>query len=453
MDLRPSSDPPDPVVDLLGVGFGPANLALAVAVLEHHESASAPPLTARFAERKPAFGWHRGMLIEGASMQVSFLKDLVTLRNPSSRFSFLSYLHAKDRLIDFINHKCLFPSRIEFHDYLSWCAAQVDQLVDYGREVVSVRPVTRDQVVTHFDVVIRDVQAGTLTATAARNVVVAPGLSPRMPPGLNVARRIWHSSTLLDHVVTLPAAVPHRFVVLGAGQSAAEVADYLHRTYPNAEVAAVFARIGYSQADDSPFANRIFDPATVDDYYDAPDEVKSALMRYHANTNYSAVDLNLIEDLYRRAYQERVQGTERLRMLNMSQVAGVREHADGVEVIVRHLSSGEVTKLDADALVCATGYEPIDPRSILPEVSELLWTDGDGRLRVDRDYRVATGPEVLGGIYLCGATEHSHGITSSLLSMAAVRAGQIVRSIADRTGDPARAATPTTPELIGGRRK
>jgi len=39
---------------------------------------------------------------------------------------------------------------------------------------------------------------------------------------------------------------------------------------------------------------------------------------------------------------------------------------------------------------------------------------------------------VRGGIYLQGGTEHSHGITSSLLSNTAVRVGEILASIVDR---------------------
>ncbi len=48
---------------------------------------------------------------------------------------------------------------------------------------------------------------------------------------------------------------------------------------------------------------------------------------------------------------------------------------------------------------------------------------------VARDYRVTTETDVTAGIYLQGNTEHSHGISSSLLSTTAVRAGQIVDSI------------------------
>src|ERR1044072_1421654 len=91
------------VHDLVGVGFGPSNLALAIAVAERTASGSPRPdghggrLSARFVERQASFGWHRGMLLEGATMQVSFLKDLVTLRNPSSRYGFLCYLHEPGR--------------------------------------------------------------------------------------------------------------------------------------------------------------------------------------------------------------------------------------------------------------------------------------------------------------------------------------------------------------------
>lgn len=423
------------VADVLGIGFGPSNLAVAIAVLEHNEATPQQSLVARFLEQRPGFAWHRGMLLDGATMQVSFLKDLVTLRNPASRFGFLSYLHAKDRLVDFINYKRLYPSRIEFHDYLNWCATQVTDLVEYGHEVVSARPVREDGIVTHFEVTARDIATDELVTRHARNLVVAPGLDPRMPTGITPSEHVWHSSALLDRLATFPVEKPRRFVVVGAGQSAAEVAEYLHRQYDTAEVCAVLSRFGYSQADDSPYANRIFDPHTVDVYHAAPEDVKAALMRYHANTNYSVVDVDLIEELYRRSYEEKVVGDRRLRLVNVSELVGVREREDGVDVTVRHLHSGRYTTLEADGLVCATGYRPTDPRALLGDVGQVLRTDEQGRLLVERDYRVATEPDVLGSVYLCGGTEHSHGITSSLLSMAAIRAGEIVGSLASHAAD------------------
>ncbi|GGM50610.1 lysine/ornithine N-monooxygenase [Longimycelium tulufanense] len=428
-----------PVHDLVGVGFGPSNLALAVALAEHNGTvgeAGPDTVTAHFLERQPRFGWHRGMLIDDATMQVSFLKDLVTLRNPSSRFSFLAYLHSKGRLIDFVNHKNLFPLRVEFHDYFEWCAAQVDDQVSYGYEVVEVHPVTEpgSDEVTLLDVVARPtVPGGAPVVLRARNLVVATGLIPKLPPGVHRSERVWHNSDLLHRIDTVDPTAASRFVVVGAGQSAAEVTAFLHGRFPEAEVCSVFSRFGYSPADDSSFANRIFDPGAVDEFYGAPEETKQRLMAYHANTNYSVVDIDLIDDLYRRVYQEKVLGQQRLRLLNVCRAVGVDETDTGVRVTIESLATGERSVLESDVVVYSTGYRSDDSLPMLGELAARCRRDELGRLRVERDYRVRTTPEVRPGIYLQGgSTEHTHGITSSLLSNNAVRAGEILQSILGR---------------------
>jgi L-ornithine N5-oxygenase len=390
-------------------------------------------VTAHFLERQPRFGWHRGMLLDDATMQVSFLKDLVTLRNPTSPFSFLNYLHGQGRLVDFVNHKNLFPLRVEFHDYFEWAAGQVDDLVSYDHEVVSVRPVVEDGVVTHFDVGSRT-STGEVEVRRARNLVLATGLRASLPDGVEPSERVWHNRDFLQKVETLTD--PRRLVVVGAGQSGAEVTAYLHERFRGAEVCAVFARYGYSPADDSSFANRIFDPGAVDDYYAAPEDVKRKLMGYHANTNYAVVDNDLIAELYRRVYREKVLGVRRLRVLNLSRVAELAESADGVRVTVESLSSGEREVLAADAVVCATGYREADPTDLLGELAARCRRDAEGRLRVGRDYRVGTDEGVSGGLYLQGGTEHTHGISSSLLSNTSVRVAEILSSVLARRVAP-----------------
>lgn len=419
----------DAVHDLVGVGFGPANLALAVAV-EEHNAAVRPSerVDAFFLERQPEFGWHRGMLIDGTVMQVSFLKDLATMRNPVSAFGFVSYLHSRGRLVDFINHKTLFPTRVEFHDYLSWAAERMRHAVRYGQEVVAVRQVGD----AHVEVESRDVATGRTSTVRARDVVFGVGLSPVVPDGVQRSARVWHSSELLHRAADLESTDPGRLVVIGAGQSAAECTDYLHGAFPGAEVCAVFTRYGYSPADDSPYANRIFDPDAVGEFFAADSDTKATLMAYHRNTNYAVVDLELIEELYRKAYLEKVLGRQRLRMVNAARVVDVAESDDGVRVQVRSLLDGSSEVLAADAVVFATGYEPADIRPLLGELDRHCLRDDDGLPVVDRDYRMRTRPDVHCGLYLQGGTEHSHGITSSLLSNVAVRGGEILASVLDR---------------------
>ncbi|MFD3926143.1 lysine N(6)-hydroxylase/L-ornithine N(5)-oxygenase family protein [Streptomyces sp. NPDC058614] len=424
------------VHDLIGIGFGPSNVAMAIALSEHNARAGGQEaITAQFFEQQPRFGWHRGMLIDDATMQVSFLKDLVTLRNPASEFSFLCYLKSKGRLIDFINHKSLFPLRVEFHDYFEWAAAKVDHMVSYGHEVVGVTPFVRDGVVEYLDVTVRSAEG--LAVHRARNLVFGTGLRPLMPEGVERGDRVWHSSELLAKVDGLEGSSPDRFVVVGAGQSAAENVAYLHRRFPEAEICAVFSRYGYSPADDSSFANRIFDPGAVDEYFAAPEDVKRRLMDYHGSTNYSVVDIDLIDDLYRQMYQEKVLGTERLRFLNVSRLADVKERPDMVRATVKSLVTGEETLLDADIVVFATGYSQADSLGLLGEVADRCLRDDEGRVRVERDYRITTDPDLRCGIYLQGGTEHTHGITSSLLSNTAIRVGEILDSLLDRGLKPA----------------
>lgn len=426
-----SAGGPD-VYDVVGIGFGPANLALAIAVAEHNADPDNRPVRALFLERQPRFGWHRGMLIDDATMQVSFLKDLVTLRNPTSDFSFLSYLHSADRLVDFINQKSLFPLRVEFHDYLEWAAARFGDEVRYGHEVVEVAPAGDDGVVDLLDVTACRAD-GTATTVRARNLVFGMGLTPYLPDGVTLSERVWHNRDLLGRVEQLAGSAtfppPVRFAVVGAGQSAAEVTKYLHDNFPHAEVCGVFSRYGYSPSDDSPFANRVFDPDAVDHFYGAPPDVKQLIMDYHANTNYSVVDTDLIEELYRRTYQEKVLGNPRLRLFNVSRVTETVETPDGVRATVESLTTHEKTVLDCDVIVYATGYRPTDPLTLLGDLAVHCHRDDAARPDVARDYRLHTDGELRAGLYLQGSTEHTHGISSSLLSTTAVRAGQILDSI------------------------
>lgn len=334
------------VHDVLGIGFGPSNLSLSLAIHEHNraQGGAGDRVDAIFVEKQERFGWHRGMLIDDATMQVSFLKDLVTMRDPTSAYSFVAFLRACGRLVDFMNHRMLFPLRIEFHDYLEWAAGQMSQLVDYGNEVVDVEPVRDDaDEVWAFDVTI----AGSRPMCAARATWSSrPGLQLRMPPGIERSARVWHNRDFHGHVERLGDRVPERFVVIGAGQSAAEVTSHLHRAFPRAEICAVFARYGYSPADDSPFANPIFDPAAVDEYFGAPADVKRMLLAYHANTNYSVVDPELIGDLCRRVHQEKVPAASGCNACGM---LGVRDGDGPVVTTLQSLATGERLELESDA--------------------------------------------------------------------------------------------------------
>ncbi|MGW6442874.1 lysine N(6)-hydroxylase/L-ornithine N(5)-oxygenase family protein [Lentzea sp. NPDC055074] len=426
-------------VDILGIGFGPSNLSLAIAIEEFNDRRRADErLTARFVDVRPRFGWHDGMLLPGVTMQISFLKDLVSLRNPASPFTFLNYLHEQGRLSDFINLKTFFPTRREFHGYLSWAASRIGLPVSYGTRATRI-----DWSGGRFEVTLESAVGGSeVTRVAARHVVLGPGSRPVLPEGIAPGIRVFHNHQLLNRLADLPSRPHGRFLVVGSGQSAAEVAAYLHDSYPDAEVHASFRRYGYSPSDDTPYANRIFDPEAVDEFYTAPPELKQQLLDYHSQTNYSAVDADLIRDLYRREYDESTRGVRRLIVHRVTGIERLSERTDGVAVTIRDLGNRGSTTLDVDAVVLATGFGPSDTRGMLgPSIDGSSSFEGDLPI-VERDYRLRLRgvPE---RIFLNGGVQHSHGLTSSLLSNVAVRAADILRAITDEQPDhPARQRQP-----------
>lgn len=118
-------------LDLLCVGIGPFGLGLACL---------ADPLTelkVAFLDRAQEFSWHPGLLFDDATLQVPFLADLVTMADPTSRFSFLAWLKHTERLYPFYVRESFYPLRREYNDYCRWAAANVRGL-HWGQDVVAV---------------------------------------------------------------------------------------------------------------------------------------------------------------------------------------------------------------------------------------------------------------------------------------------------------------------------
>lgn len=437
------------IYDVVGIGFGPSNLSLAIALEEHGAGDPQNPVRSHFFERQPTFGWHRNMLLPSTTMQISFLKDLATYRDPMSRFSFISYLHASNRLVQFVNNQDFFPTRQEFHQYLEWAASGLSDRVSYGTEVTSIRPVTEDgaQVPDLLEIEVRG-SDGTSTVTT-RNVVISTGLVPRLPEGVMSDERIWHSSEFLTKFNSRAPEDLKNVLVVGAGQSAAEITRFFHDSLPHAEVSAVIPSYGYSIADDTPFANQIFDPDAVDDYYFGTQHARDAFWRYHRNTNYGVVDADVIRALHQRSYDEQVQGRQRLHFRNLTRVAEVNNGAHGAQVVLRSILDDSTEELTVDALVFATGYDSLDPARLLGDFDQHFQRDTTGKHQVERDYRLIPASELNCGVYLQGGTEHTHGLTSALLSNIAIRGGEIADSIMMRRTQreldraPAKTRTPS----------
>ena len=403
---------------LIGIGFGPSNIALAIALEERGHAAR--PASSVFIEKQPRFAWHQDMLLDHAHMQISFLKDLATLRNPTSRFTFINYLHEKGRLQDFINLKTFFPSRREFNDYLAWAASKFNDRCAYGEEVIEVLPEKRDGDVTLLRVRSRD-ESGAIRERLGHNLVVSIGGTPNIPerfaPWRNDAR-IFHSSAYLRRIAEHPQA--RRIAVIGAGQSAAELFMDLHGRSSTTQVDLIMRARSIRPSDDSPFVNEIFNADFVDHVYHRPHDERGALLREFWNTNYACPDLELIENIFKVFYDQKVTGDARHRFLRRHEVRSVRPATDGIHLDLFDLNEGRESTACYDVVVLATGYAREHHKTLLAPIAPYL-----GDLSVDRNYRVETAPGFRPAIFLQGACEASHGLSDTLLSVTSVRTGEI----------------------------
>ena len=453
----------DALHDLICVGFGPASLAIAIAL---HDTMEAGKMTESpkvlFLEKQPQFAWHAGMLLPGARMQISFIKDLASLRDPRSHFTFLNYLHKNDRLVQFTNLSTFLPARVEYEDYLRWCSRHFNNVVKYQNEVVSITPVQEDGPLKTFVVTSRDSSTGAISTYRAKNVIVAVGGQASIPQSLPAKHpRVIHSSQYASMVPKLltDASRPYRIAVVGAGQSAAEIFNNVQGLYPNSKTWLVMRAEFLKPSDDSPFVNEIFNPDFIDHIHSKPSAYRQRLLAGARETNYGVVRLELIEHIYENMYhQRRTLGVDEKqwphRIMPGREIVNVEENGSQLRMRVAQFSPdgesadellGEEEVLDADLVICATGYQRRahidmlkDAWSLLPEAESPVqagqkptkgqWlveaTSAEKPLKastriieVGRDYAVRFAPGAVApgsGVWLQGCNEATHGVSCSM---------------------------------------
>lgn len=220
--------------DIVGVGLGPSNLALAIALVEKKGISISEKCL--FLEQSFNVSWHPGMMLEGTRLQVPFLKDLVTLRNPTSHFSFLNYLKNQNRLNEFINTGETTPTRLEYSMYLNWVKDQLPKgLTQFGKRVTNVIPKQDNSSnVRELIVEYEDLETNNIYQVETKNLVVAVGGKPNIPEifKIHIGNRVFHSSEFKDRISKWPNDESLQIGVIGSGQSAAEIIDYIHDNFP-----------------------------------------------------------------------------------------------------------------------------------------------------------------------------------------------------------------------------
>lgn len=422
-------------VDIIGIGVGPANLALLAAIDDEFSKRKDAQIRCSFLDQKAIFTWHEGMMIPYMELQVPFLRDLATLRDPTSRFTFLNYLKYRNKLDAFINLRTFYPTRIEFADYLSWACTELSDFINFACQVISIDPVWDNATKTIKALSVRyvDLAQNCENKLLTTNLVIATGQKPYIPSKLNIRNdpRVIHTSDLLK---TLPvkfgdSAKDNCFVVVGAGQSAGESVLYLLNRYPNAKIFWCFRDFALHSADSNPFMNKTYHSAVIDKFYHMDSMIKEDTNFAIKRSNYSVVDLALLNDLYKFQYTEGLIHKNRLELCAGLELLDAGTSGLNLLLSFYDKARQEVVTHECQGLILATGYRADNHLPLLRNLQSYLIHDDDNNYQIERDYSIRTQSMLLPRIYLQGVCERSHGPSDQTLAVLSTRAETILNAI------------------------
>lgn len=417
----------DRVHDLLGVGVGPFNLSLA-ALLE-----GAPEVDAVFLEQKERFDWHPGLLMEGTTLQVPFLADLVTMADPTSPYSFLNYLHERERLYRFYFLERFHVPRREYDDYCRWASGKLESC-RFGERVEKVRH-TGD----HYEVMYRDTATGGVHTRRARHLALGVGSVPSTPecfeglPGEDV----FHSAEFRQKRGRCREA--GSMTVIGSGQSAAEC---FHALLEEQEEFGyrldwLTRSRGFFPMEYSKLGLEHFSPDYTRYFRGLPQETRDRTLA-RQDLLYKGIDAGTIADIYDLLYERSVGAAETdAHLLALTEVEEAEQTPSGYRLHCRQREEDRTFDHDTEVVVLATGYERPRPE-FMSGVENLLRWDEQGRYLVGDDYRLELAEELDNYIFVQNGELHTHGVGGPDLGLGAHRSAVIVNSLAGREVYPVR---------------
>ena len=434
------SAPDTQIRDIVGIGIGPFGLGLAAL------SDPLPDVDAVFLDQREEFRWHPGMMIEGATIQVPFLADLVTMADPTSRFSFLKFLKDSGRLYPFYIRESFSPLRAEYDEYCRWVAAQLETL-RWNRTVTSV---TRDDDIYTVTAEVTDGSGRALRTESyrARHLVLGVGTEPVLPEALRNLEAgeagsgaasaeaegpVIHTSQYLDHREELLES--GSITIVGSGQSAAEIyRDLIDDTEAKGVRLDWLTRSPrFFPMEYTKLTLEMTSPEYTDHFRALPDDLREQLGR-EQRTLYKGISADLVDDIHDTLYRLSRGGRKlRTHLLAESELLAAEHDAESGDYVLRfrHTALDKCFERRSGAVVSATGYKSQVPDFLAPLGDEIR-LDGRGRLDVSRHYTINDA----GTVHVLNGEEHTHGVTAPDLGFGPWRASVVLAHVTGREPYP-----------------
>jgi lysine N6-hydroxylase len=410
------------VYDIIGVGIGPFNLGLA-AMLDETDGKDA-----LFFEKKTEFNWHKGMLIDGTTLQVPFFADLVSMANVKSKYTFLNYLQEHNRLYHFYFLENFHIPRKEYNHYCRWAASQLESC-RFGMGVEQILPV-KNVDGSLYEVSVKSEETGETETYYTRHLAVGIGSSPSVPSHLEkkLGAKVIHSSQYLNHKEELLNA--KSITVIGSGQSAAEVFYDLAQHQDNDTYSLNwFTRSkGFFPMEYSKLGLEYFSPDYTNFFYQLPSSKKEELLQKQALL-YKGISMDTIADIYDLLYEKTVgQQKPEIHLQAMTELVSLDKKADTHLLSLRQNVTGEVYELESDVVILGTGYAPSFPHFLMKMQERIEW-DSKNRYQITQDYRLQTKDLENNDIFIQNGELHTHGVGAPDLGLGAHRNAVIINKL------------------------
>ncbi|TVL05171.1 alcaligin biosynthesis protein [Shewanella algae] len=402
------------VYDILGIGIGPFNLSLA-ALAEPLDG-----LECLFVDAGAGFDWHPGMLLESSRLQTPVMSDLVTMADPTSRYSYLNFAKQTGRLYSFYIRESFFLPRQEYNLYCQWVCVELSNL----KFNFKVTRVSFDAETDTYLVKGQDRVSGQEQSLRARHLVLGTGTQPWMPhfcPGAD--KRVLHSANYLHRKQALQSQ--NDITIVGSGQSAAEIFE---------DLLLDIDKFGYRlrwltrsprffPLEYTKLTLEMTSPEYIDYFHALPEAQRRELIGSQKSL-YKGINADLINSIYDLLYQKRLHCDFDVQLLTNTALQSV--HSDGQQLLLscRHTELEQEFELTSSALVMATGYCYRLPDFLEPLHSQLLF-DQKGEPDVQRHYHI----DKAGRIFVQNLGLHTHGLCSPDLGMGCYRNATILRQI------------------------
>ncbi len=405
------------ILDFIAIGVGPFNLGLACL------TESIKDINGLFLDQKESFNWHPGMLLEGTTLQVPFMADLVTLADPTNPYSFLNYLKEKGKIYSFYIKEDFLLLRAEYNLYCQWAIKKLSS-VQFQTEVTDVR---FNKGADYYTVITKNSITKVTQTYKTKKLVLGTGTKPYVPPCCKKLQgKAIHSSAYLSHKKALQQK--KSITIVGSGQSAAEIFYDLLQGIDDYEYelnwmtrSSRFFPLEYAK-----LTLEMTSPEYVDYFYNLPKPKRNDLIKNQKNL-YKGINEDLIAAIFDLLYTKQLTTKNKISLRTNSELQKVI-YDDALDCFYAELYQHEEDKYyrhQCEGLVLATGYSYEMPEFVNGIKDRVLW-DEKGRYAVNRNYSIdVNGNE----IFVQNAELHTHGFVTPDLGMACYRNSYIIKEL------------------------